>query len=263
VDEYYWLRNREDPEVINYLEEENHYLEAAMAHTRPLQERLFAELKGRLPESDCSVPECRGEYEYFTRMEPGKQYPVYLRRRRAPEAAEEVLLDQNALAEGHGHCASAAFEVSPDGAWLAYMVDYSGSEEYTLYIKNLETGRLLPESIPNTICYPPEGKVAWAKDSRTLLYATSDPVKRPDKVYRHRLGTDPAGDALVYHEPDEAFYAYVDKTRSGDYIVISLRSQDGTELRMIPAGQPESEPQVLSPAGRAWCTLPTTWAINF
>jgi oligopeptidase B len=247
IDEYYWMRDREDPQTLAYLRAENEYLEAILDHTKPLQNQLFEEMKGRLPETDLSVPEQFGGYQYYTRLEPGKQYPIYCRKP-VTSGPEQILLDQNALAEGQPFCALGAFEISPGHTHLAYIVDYNGSEDFSLYIKDLETGQLLPESIPHTIgyFYMREG-LAWAGDNRTLYYTTFDHTMRPDKVYRHILGEDPALDVCVFHEPDEAYFVHLSKTRSGGFVSILLRSHNGTELRLIPSGEPDKEPILLAP----------------
>ena len=248
IDDYYWMRDREDPKVSEHLKQENEYLQGVLAGAAGFQEKLFHELKSRIQESDLSVPEGRGEYLYYTRMEPGKQYPIYCRKRGSLEAPEQVILDQNELAKGRPYCSLGAFEISPDHAYLAYSADFDGSEIFTIFLQDLETGQLLPEQIERTISYMyMRVGLAWAEDGRTLFYTTFDATMRPDKVYRHVLGSDPAGDACIFHEPDQAFYIYLSKSRSREYILLNLTSQNGTELHYLPASQPQAEPRLLLP----------------
>lgn len=242
VDPYFWLRERDNPEVLAYLQAENEYLEQVLAPTRQLQEQLYAEMRARIKEDDVSVPVQRDEYFYYTRMQAGLQYPIFCRKRGSLEAPEEVLLDQNALAEGHSFCKLGVYCVSPDHRWLAFSVDYAGNERYTLRIKDLTSGALLPEAIPNTAY-----DAAWAADSRTLFYTTLDEASRPFKVWRHVLGSDPAHDALVYHEPDDAFFVGVHTTTSRAFVLITLDSTSTSEVHFIPADQPERAPQVIAP----------------
>ncbi|MBL8056271.1 MAG: S9 family peptidase [Anaerolineales bacterium] len=235
TDDYFWLRDRADPEVLAYLEAENAYTAASLEPTQPLQAALYEEMRGRLVEDDSSVPVRRGDYDYYSRTEAGRQYPLYCRRRAAPDAPEEILVDVNALAAGQAYCRLGVFEVSPDQRWLAYSVDLAGDETYTLRLKDLATGDHLPEAIPNTY-YGAE----WATDSRTLFYNTLDAAKRPEKIWRHVRGTDPAQDVLVHHETDEAFFAWVRKTRSQRYLLLYLHSNRTDEWWYAPADQPEA-----------------------
>src|SRR5512147_157484 len=186
VDDYFWLRQREDLAVLEYLKAENDYLAEVLQHTQPLQAQLFQEMKARIKEDDASVPEQRGEYFYYTRYETGKQYPLYCRKHGALDAPEEIILDQNALAAGRDFCRIGAFAVSPNHQLLAYSVDADGSEACTIYIKNLIDGTLYPETIANTYgnVYQ-HGGVEWANDNRTLFYVIRDDATRPYKLYRH------------------------------------------------------------------------------
>jgi oligopeptidase B len=197
IDEYAWMRHRDDPRVMAYLQAENAYTEAVMRPTEELQERLYREMRGRIRETDLSVPEREDGWLYYTRTETGSQYPIYCRRRDEAGSPEEVLLDQNPLAAGHAYYRLGAFDVSPDHRLLAYSVDTSGAEAFTLVVKDLETGELLPDRIENT-----SPSVAWANDSRTLFYIVLDQARRPCRLYRHTLGADPARDPLVHYEPD-------------------------------------------------------------
>lgn len=247
-DEYYWMREREDPEVIKYLEAENEYLDKVLSHIKPLQETLFQEMKSRIKEEDSSVPEKFKDYLYYTRTEAGKQYPIYCRKKDEPNATEEILLDQNILAEGHEFCSVSAFSISPDQNKLAYSLDVEGSEVYTIYIKDLITENLYPEKIENVngSVYYSMG-VEWAKDSQTIFYITLDEFHRADKLYRHKIGTDPKNDILIFHETDDTYSLSLFKTRSEEYIMTYHASTLSQEMRFIPTGKPDSALQVLQP----------------
>ncbi len=248
VDDYFWLRNREDPEVMNFLTAHMDYLEEVMGHTKPLQDSLFAEMKGRIQETDSTVPEKRGGWWYYSRTEAGKQYPIYCRKKETLENPEEILLDQNALGEGKTFCSVGAVSVSPDGRKLAYTFDFDGNEVYTIRIRDLATGKLFDESIPNTSGSVYElGGVEWANDSETIFYVTLDAALRPDKLYRHKIGTDPATDALLFHEADETFFLWMHKTRDEKFIMTYHYSTTTREMRFIDADQPESELRVVQP----------------
>jgi oligopeptidase B len=240
VDEYSWLRDREDPETLAYLQAENRYTQAVMRHTEELQEQLYQELRGRIKETDLSVPEQVDDWLYYARTEAGGQYPIYCRRRPASEWDESVLLDQNPLAVGHSYFRLGAFEVSPDHRFLAYSIDTCGSEAYTLYLKDLCTGELLSETLTNTA-----PAVAWANDSQTLFYIVLDDARRPCRLYRHRLASNPADDALVYYEADESFFLDVGRTRSRQLIQLDINSHSTSEVRFVSADRPEDPFRVL------------------
>ena len=248
IDNYYWMRDRSDPEVLKYLHAENDYLEEIMGHTKSLQETLYAEMKGRIKEADSSVPEKRGEYFYYSRNEEGKQYPIYCRKKASLDGPEEILLDQNILAEGKSFCSVGALTVSPDGNKLAYSLDVEGGEVYTIYVKDLETGALFPEVIPNTFSsvYFHTG-VEWGNDSQTLFYLTLDESERPDKVFRHRIGDDPQTDGMVFHEADESYFLFIHKSRDNKYIFTNHHATRATEMRFLSADEPQGELKVLSP----------------
>ncbi len=248
VDDYFWLRDRDDPAVLDYLKAENDYLDEVLQHTQPLQQQLFAEMKARLKEDDASVPERRGDYFYYPRYETGQQYPLYCRKHGSLDAPEELLLDQNVLAEGREFCRIGAFAVSPDHQTLAYSIDPDGSEVCTIYIKNLVDGTLYPETIANTFgnVYA-HGGVEWANDNHTFFYVTRDAATRPYQLYRHVLGTDPAQDVLLYHEADETYYLFLLKSRSQAYIEALSHSTLTTEWRILPADQPLGDFQVFAP----------------
>jgi oligopeptidase B len=242
TDDYFWMRYRDDPAVMAYLQAENDYLDEILGHTRPLQEQLFQEMKARIKEDDSTVPEQRSDYFYYQRTETGKQYPIYCRRHGSLDTPEEILIDQNALAEGSGFYRIGAFAVSPDQTKLAYSVDADGTEKCTLTIKDLVTGEHYPEQIPNTYgdVYDHVG-VAWAADSVTLFYVTLDEALRPYKLHRHMLGTSPQEDTLVYHEADEAYFLFLFKTRSQAYITTRSHAMTTDEWRILPADEPQGE----------------------
>jgi len=242
IDDYFWLRDRGDPEVNAYLEAENRYTSAMMRHTEPLQERLYQEMRCRIKETDLSVPERVDEYFYYSRTEAGGQYPIFCRKRGTLDAPEEILLDQNPLAAGHPYFRVGVTEVSPDHRLLAYSADTSGGEEYTLFIKDLVTNNLLAESVLKTSL-----GVAWANDSRTLFYTVLDHVRRPYRVYRHVVGSSPSADALVYHEFDESFFLDVSRTRSRRYILLDISSHSTSEVRFLSADHPEEPFQLVQP----------------
>jgi len=248
IDNYYWMRDRSDPEVLKYLHAENDYLEEIMGHTKSLQETLYAEMKERIKETDATVPEKRGEHYYYSRNEAGKQYPIYCRKKGSLDSTEEILLDQNILAEGKSFCSVGALTVSPDGNKLAYSLDIEGGEVYTLYVKDLRTGTLYPECIPNTYSsvYFHTG-VEWANDSQTLFYLTLDASERPFKLFRHQIGDDPKQDVLIFHEEDEAYFLFILKTRDDQYILTNHHSTRATEMRFLSADQPEGELKILLP----------------
>ena len=235
IDDYFWMRYREDPEVLKYLHAEQDYLEEVMQHTKPLQEQLFREMKGRIKEDDSSAPEKDGEYVYYTRYEIGKQYPFYCRKKGLPDAPEEILIDQNALAGESNFCRIGSFAISPDANKLAYSVDADGTEVCIIYIKDLTTGTLLPDKITNTYgdVYGHTG-VEWACEGTSFFYVTRDAALRPFRIYRHILGTDPAQDQLLLEEKDEAYFLWLGQTRSKAYIMAHLHSTTTDEWMVFP-----------------------------
>ena len=242
LDPYFWLRERSDPAVLAYLEAENTHTEQVMAHTKDLREKLYAEMRGRIKETDTTVPVKRDDYYYYRRTEEGKQYPIYYRRHGSVDGPEQQLLDQNVLAEGHDYCRIGAYTVSPDHRLLAYSLDTSGAEAYTLYIKDLETGELLPDQVPNTYY-----GVEWANDNRTIFYNVLDETMRPYKLFRHTVGTDPSQDTLAYHEPDASYFLWISRTRSGRYLLLSLESTTTSEVHILPADEPGASFAVIQP----------------
>jgi oligopeptidase B len=242
IDDYFWMRERDNADVIAHLEAENAFADAVMAHTNALQKQLFEEMKGRIKEQDVSVPAKDGAYFYYTREEQGRQYPIHCRKQGSLDAAEEVLLDENALAAGHDYFRVGNFEVSPDHRRLAYAIDADGSETYTLHIKDLDTGEVLAERIPNTYY-----GLAWANDNRTLFYITLDDAKRPYKIFRHITGDDTANDALMWHEQDEQMYVNLDKSADKQFIIFSLNAFDNAEVHLLRADAPFAAPALFHP----------------
>ncbi|MGA2212657.1 MAG: S9 family peptidase [Bryobacteraceae bacterium] len=240
LDNYFWLRDRSDPDVISYLEEENRHTEEATAPTKPLQEALYNEILGRIQETDVTVPVKRDDYFYYTRTEQGKAYPIQCRKHGNTHAIEEILLDSNVLAEGQKYFRLGNFAVSPDHQLLAYSTDLEGDESYTIQVKNLGTGELLPDRIANTYY-----TLEWANDNRTFFYTVLDAAKRPYRAFRHELGA--LSDTLVYQEDDARFNLSLRKTRSRRFLFIDLSSPLTSESRYLEAGDPRGEFRVLLP----------------
>lgn len=242
VDDYYWLRERESPEVIAYLEAENAYLDATMAHTKALQEKLFEEIKGRIKQDDSSAPYKYKDFFFYTRFAEGKQYPLFCRKRGTLDAPEEVMLDVNTLAEGHAFCQVSGVRVSEDQRLAVYGVDFAGRRFFTLRVRDLATGKDFDDVIENVT-----GGVVWANDNRTLFYTKQDPeTLRAFQVFRHTLGTPVSEDVLVYEEKDETFSCGVFKTKSRRYIVISSHQTLSDECRYLPADEPAASPIVFA-----------------
>jgi len=241
-DNYHWLRDRSDPAVIEYLDAENRYTERVMKPTKRLQAKLYKELVGRIKETDMAVPEKKGDYYYYSRIEEGQQYPIYCRKEGSLEAEEQILLDQNELAKGKEQLALGVYRISPDHRLLAYSTDTTGGESFSLSVKDLSTGESLADKIEKTYY-----SVEWTNDNRTIFYSTLDEAMRPYKVFRHALGTDPGEDELVYHEEDEAFHLSFSKSRSEDFLLITLESMTTTEVRYLPADEPTGKFQVIHP----------------
>ncbi|MBL7046163.1 MAG: S9 family peptidase [Candidatus Marinimicrobia bacterium] len=242
IDNYFWLRERNNPEVLDYLRSENAYTETVMKHTEDLQTKLYEEMKGRIKETDLTVPVKIDDYYYYSRTEEGKQYSISCRKHKSLDANEEILLDQNELAEGYDYFQLGAFQISPNHQLLAYSVDTTGSEQYTLCVKDLSTDSLLPDKISNTYY-----SVEWANDNQTLFYNILDEAKRPYKVFRHTLGTDPGEDVLVYHEEDERFFLDIKKSKSKKYLFFVLESQVTSEVRYLDANNPTGRFEVIHP----------------
>ena len=256
VDEYEWLRDKDDAEVVAYLEAENAYTDEQTKHLQPLREQIFAEIKARTQETDLSVPTRMGEFWYYSRSFEGKQYGVHCRCPISgpedwtpPELTaslavpnEQILLDSNVLADGHEFFALGAFSLSHDGTMLAYSVDVVGDERYTLRFKDLRTGELLPDEVAGT-----SAGVTWSLDGSHVFYLTVDDSWRPDTVWRHKLGTAKDDDVKVFYEPDERYWVGAGSTRSEKYLMIWIGSKITTEGRMLESSDPEGEFRVILP----------------
>jgi oligopeptidase B len=235
TDDYAWLRQKENPEVIRHLEAENAYADAFLKGAEVFQEKLYQEMLGKILQTDLSVPYLLRGYLYFTRTEEGKQYPIHCRRPDAQGSPEELLLDLNDLAHGHPYLGLGSFDVSDDNQLLAYSTDTTGFRQYTLYIKDLRTSAVLSERIERVT------SAAWASDNRTLFYTIEDETtKRSYRLYRHVLGSNKP-DALLYEETDERFRIEIARTRSGAFLLLTVASHTTSEVRFLRADQPESE----------------------
>jgi len=237
TDNYYWLNERENPEVIDYLTKENDYYKQMTAHTKQFQDELFLEMKGRIKEDDSSVPYFYNGYYYITRYETGKDYPVYARKKGSLEAPEEILFDCNQMAEGHSYFQLGGLNISEDNKLAAFGVDLVSRRQFTIQVKNLETNEILPFKIENTT-----GGSTWAGDNETLFYTRKDEVTlRSDKIYKHKLGADPANDAMIFHEKDDTYNTFIYKEKSKKYLVIGSTSTLTSEFRILDAKSPDGE----------------------
>jgi oligopeptidase B len=240
VDHYAWLRQKENPEVIAYLEAENAYTDAILKPTEALQESFYQEMLGRIQQTDLTVPYRLRGYLYFTRTEEGKQYPIHCRRREAEGSAEELLLDLNQLAAGHSFLALGSFDVSDDSRFLAYTLDTTGYRQYILHVKDLLSGATLSEKIERVT------SAAWAADNHTLFYTVEDETtKRSHRLYRHALGSVDS-DTLLYEETDERFRIEVERSRSRDFLFLTIASHTASEVRFLRADQPSGEFQLMA-----------------
>jgi oligopeptidase B len=245
-DDYYWLRERENPEVVAYLNAENDHAAKTMAPTEALQEKLFEEIKNRFKQTDMSVPYRRDDYFYFSRYEEGKEYPIYARKRGSLDQPEEIMLNGNTLAEGHEFFSIGGSAVSSGQDLLAYAVDTQGRRIFTTYFKNLATGELLPDIIPDVT-----EDLTWANDNKTLFYAKQDPTTlRAYQIFRHVLGTDSANDQLIFEEEDETYVTYVFKTKSRKFLMIVSSQTVSQEYRYLDAGDPAGEFKMFLPRQR-------------
>ncbi|WP_024769560.1 S9 family peptidase [Aquimarina macrocephali] len=243
VDNYFWLNDRENQEVIDYLEQENTYNDKMTAHTKKFQTDLFEEMKSRIKEDDSSVPYKLNGYWYLTRFEKGKDYPIYSRKKESLDAEEEILFDCNKEAEGHSYYRLSGLSISPDNRLAAFGVDTVSRRKYTIRIKNLETGEICPETIETTT-----GGSTWATDSKTLFYTKkNEETLRSDKIYRHALGTPVSDDIEVFNETDDTFSTFVYKTKSKKYLVIGSSSTLTSEYRILRADDPTGEFKVFQP----------------
>jgi oligopeptidase B len=238
-DEYFWLRDKSSPEVIAYLEAENAHTDAVMKGSEAFQDALYAEMLARIKEDDSTVPYRRGAYVYYSRTETGKQYPIHCRRRNVPGAVEEITLDLNRLAEGRAFLSLGVYTVSDDARLLAYSVDFTGFREYTLHVKDLESGVLLSDRIERV------SSAAWSADTSLLFYVTEDDAKRPFRLWRHRLGA--ASDDQLLEERDQLFRLGVFRSRSRKIVFAAARSFTSGEYRWLPAAEPFGQWRMILP----------------
>ncbi len=243
IDDYYWMNDRENPEVINYLNSENEYLNSVMKSTEELQKQLFEEMKRRIKEDDQTVPYFKSGYFWYVRYEKGGEYPIYCRKKGSKEGQEEIILDVNELAKGKSYYQVGGTSTTPDQKILAFAADAIGRRIYTIHFKNLESGEILKESIPEIT-----GNLVWAADNLTLFYSKQDPeTLRSHRIYKHVLGTDPSADELIYEETDEEFSCMVHKSKTEEYLFIHSESTISSEMRFLKSDQPEGEFQILQP----------------
>ena len=237
IDNYFWLNDRKNPEVIDYLNKENAYYKKMTAHTKVFQKALFEEMKSRIKEDDESVPYLYNGYYYITRFEVGKDYPIYSRKKESLSAKEEIMFDCNKLAKGHAYFQLGGLSISPDNAYVTFAIDTIGRRIYSIKVKNLKTNEILDDKIENT-----SGDSTWANDNKTIFYTHQDKVTlRSDKVFKHKLGANSADDVLVFEEKDDTFNVDVSKEKSKKYIVISSSSTLTTEYRTLLADNPDGK----------------------
>lgn len=241
VDDYAWLRDRTNPDVLAYIDAENAYTEECMKPTLPLQDKLFREMLARVEESDVSVPEKIGDYYYYTRTEEGRQYPLACRKKGSLDAPEEVLLDRNELVRGHRSLIIVITRVSPDQRLLLYSLDLDGRESSSLFVKDLATGVVEDLNIKDVI------EAEWGNDNRTIFYVREDPAKRPHRLYRHVLGTDSRADQLLYDETDEVFYLHLKKSKSQAYLLAWSESKTTSDVRYLEADRPAGDFKIFHP----------------
>jgi oligopeptidase B len=244
VDNYFWMKDREHPEVIDYLNAENKYCDAQMAHTKSFQKELFKEMKGRIKEDDSSVPYKYNGYWYITRFEKGKDYPIYARKKETLDNPEELLFDCNKMAKGHSFFKLAGISISPDNTLVSYGIDTTGRRNYTIYIKNIETGKIAEDRILNTT-----GSSSWANDNKTLYYTKKDEITlRAYQIYKHKLGEK--DDELIFQEGDDTFGVAVYKSKSRKYIIIACYSTLTNEYHILNADKPDGKFEVFQPRVR-------------
>nr|WP_321485858.1 S9 family peptidase [uncultured Draconibacterium sp.] len=246
VDNYYWMNERENPEVIAHLEAENAYKDAVMKHTEPLQEKLFEEIKSKIKPENESVPYKKNGYYYYYKQLPGKEYDVNCRKKGSLDAEEEVILDENVLADGQDFFMLGGLSVSPDNKLIAYGVDTVSRRKYTIHFKNLETGEILEDAIPLTT-----GSAVWANDNKTVYYTLKDDVTlRSEKIMKHVIGTPVEDDVEVFYEDDETFSVFITKTKSQKYLLIGSESTLTSEYQFLDANNPEGEFKIIQPRVR-------------
>lgn len=246
IDEFYWLNDRENPEVIDYLNKENDYYEAKTAHTSAFQKSLFEEMKARIKEDDSSVPYKYNGYWYITKYEKGKDYPIYTRKKESLDATEELLFDCNEMAKNHSYFRLVGLNISPDNERVAFGLDTIGRRQYTLHIKDLKTNTILEDKVWNTT-----GGSTWANDNKTLFYTLkNETTLRSEAIYKHKLGADSKDDELIFEEKDDTFGVGIYKTKSRKYLVISSYSTLTTEYQILNANSPDDAFKVFQPRTR-------------
>lgn len=239
-DDYYWLKDRSNPEVIEYIVEENQYYNEIMQPLNEQTELIYQAMVDRVPDTEVNVPVQQGPYFYYSRMDKAKQYPIYARKKAAtrdllPEAQEEIILDLNELAKGGDYLSVTALRRSTDHRLLAYLENRDGTDRYTIFIKNLETGELLSDRISDVFIY---GSMEWSRCGEYMFYITVDENERPSRFMRHRLGTEFNQDELLYEETNETFTLYMNKSQSGKYIIVHADSKTTSEIRLVDADAP-------------------------
>ncbi len=244
-DPYFWLRERENAKVIEYLESENSYRQEAMSHTEPLQEKLFKEIKGRIKEDDESVPYFKNDYWYYLRYEKGESYPIFCRKKESLDNEEEILLNVNEMARDHSYYNVTGLSISPDNKILAFGEDTLSRRIYSIRFKNLETGEFLDDRLEYTT-----GGAAWANDNKTLFYTVKDASLRPHKIFRHQLGEDSRNDVEIYHEQDETFVSVVYKSKSRRFLIIGSSSTLSNEYRYLDCSDPLGDFKIIQPRER-------------
>lgn len=246
IDNYYWLKDKENPKVIEYLNAENEYYNQVTAPYKKFEEDLFLEMKSRIKEDDESVPYKKNNYYYISRFEKGNQYPIFTRKKNSLKAPEEILFNVNKLAKGYAYFKLAGLSVSPNNKLVSFGIDTVSRRQYTLQFKNLETGEIFPEKIQNTT-----GSASWASDNKTVFYTQKNPTTlRNEKIFKHVLGTDPSSDVEVFYEKDEAFSTYVYRSKSEKYIIIGSHSTLATEYQILEADKPDGNFKLFQPRMR-------------
>ncbi len=242
IDDYFWLREKSNPDVISYLEAENRYTKLILSHTKTLQENLYKDMVGRIQETDEDVPTPYGEFFYYKRTEAGLQYPIHCRKKGSLDSEEEILLDLNELSKDHDYTKLGVFKVSPDHGTLAYSLDQDGSENFVLFFKDLISGEIMPEQIQKTK-YDGE----WTNDNLSFFYTTQDAAKRDYRLLRHRLGTNPDEDEILYQEDDKLYWVTLEKTRNHKYLVLTTTSIETTEVHILKADEPDGQFSIIHP----------------
>nr|WP_315007232.1 S9 family peptidase [uncultured Capnocytophaga sp.] len=246
IDNYFWLNQRDTPEVLDYLNAENDYFLSQTKHTEAFQERLFQEMKARIKEDDESVPYKYNGYWYYTRFEKGKEYPIYLRKKDQEGAVEEILFEVNEMAKGYKFYQFAEFSVSPDNKWVSFSIDTRGRRMYSLFIKNIETGEILSTEIKNT-----DGSSCWANDNKTIFYTKiHSQTLRSYRIYRHQIGQEPKRDTLIFEEKDDTFNIGIFKSKSQKYLVIQSESTLSSEYQILDANTPFEKFKIFHPRER-------------